>query len=146
MLGAEMYTSLSDWNVEMQQLKGKLAKENKNAQVILAGASDHIGCFGYINCFREIINQNLSLYTDIVVPYGSGGTVAGLAIGNHLYGSPVKIHCISTIDNSDKEMKDGLQELIDSFNLQGHPKVDEIINFMPSGIGIGYKKSTDEEM
>lgn len=78
--------------------------------------------------------------------FGSGATIAGLAIGNYLNGSTVKIHCISVVDDTEKEMKDFIQGLIDSFHLKGSPKVDALINFMPSAAGIGYTKSTDDEL
>lgn len=67
------------------------------------------GCWGYIEAWREMMEQvsevlfaphtTLSLYlvqgvtdnfTDLVVSIGSGGTIAGLAVGNYLTGSKIK--------------------------------------------------------
>lgn len=146
MMGARMYLSQPDRNKHMEELKSQLEKQGKKALVIPVGASNHIGCWGYINCYREIINQNIGQFTDLVATFGSGGTIAGLAIANYLNGSPVKLHCACVVDDTEKEMKDFIQDLIDSFKLAGSPKVDDLINFFPSAAGLGYTKSQDEEL
>lgn len=56
MLGAEMYPSKSDDKKQMEELKTELEAKNKKPLIIVVGASDHTGCWGYINCFLEIIN------------------------------------------------------------------------------------------
>lgn len=106
MLGAQMYTSKPDRNKHMEEIKAELEAKNKKALVIPVGASNHIGCWGYIDCFREIINDGIEKYTDVIATFGSGATISGLAIGNYLCGSPVRIHCLSVVNDTEKEMKE----------------------------------------
>ena len=49
------------------------------------GGSDTVGLFGYVEAFRELVEQGmLEHVTDIAFACGSGGTAAGLVVANHL--------------------------------------------------------------
>lgn len=51
------------------------------------GGSDSLGLFGYLNAWQELLEQGVQeKFDDVVVVCGSGGTIAGLAIGNFLTG------------------------------------------------------------
>ena len=44
-----------------------------------------MGLFGYVEAFRELLDQGLlENVTDIAFACGSGGTAAGLVVANHL--------------------------------------------------------------
>ena len=44
-----------------------------------------MGLYGYLDVYRELLEQGISDHvTDIVVATSSGGTLAGLAIANYL--------------------------------------------------------------
>ena len=62
-----------------------------NPYVIPVGGSNSTGSWGYIEAFRELMDQGaMEEFDDIVVAIGSGGTLCGLAIANYLTGSKVK--------------------------------------------------------
>ena len=87
--------------------------------LIPVGGSNAVGAWGYIEAFREMVDQVretleshsqtrgldtgnvtqllsslpqgvLEHFDDIVMPVGSGGTMCGVAIGNYLTGSKLK--------------------------------------------------------
>ncbi len=78
--------------------------------LIPVGGSNKVGIWGYIEAFREMmeqvikkllippqLNRSCNLpqgvledFDDIIMATGSGGTLCGLAIGNHLTGSRIK--------------------------------------------------------
>ena len=62
------------------------------------GGSTPVGVLGYQRAFDEILGQARALGaepSDIVVAFGTGGTLAGLILGNILAGRPVTITGIS---------------------------------------------------
>ena len=62
-----------------------------NPYVIPLGGSDSIGIWGFIEAFRELMDEGvLDNFDDIVVATGSGGTICGLAVANYLTGLKVK--------------------------------------------------------
>ncbi|CAH3185433.1 unnamed protein product [Porites lobata] len=78
------------------------------------GGSSYTGMFGYLTAFQEMIEQNvLEDYDDIVVTVGSGGTASGIAIGNYLTGSKLKI------EGSDVKAED-IIDIIDSYKGGGY--------------------------
>ena len=51
-----------------------------------------MGVYGYIQAWQELMDQNLlELYDDIILACGSGGSIAGLTIGNYLTGQKIKL-------------------------------------------------------
>ncbi|XP_074633132.1 uncharacterized protein LOC141891953 isoform X3 [Acropora palmata] len=80
----------------LKQMMEKMAKEELNQKgssvyQIEVGGSSYTGMFGYLTAFQELIEQNvLENFDDIVVTAGTGGTAAGIAIGNYLTGSKLK--------------------------------------------------------
>uniref|UniRef100_H2ZNN3 Tryptophan synthase beta chain-like PALP domain-containing protein n=1 Tax=Ciona savignyi TaxID=51511 RepID=H2ZNN3_CIOSA len=64
------------------------------------GGSNSTGLFGYIEAWHEMEKQNvLNDFDDIVLACGSGGSIAGLAIGNYLTGQKIRLHAISVCDD-----------------------------------------------
>jgi len=66
-------------------------KTGHPAYCIPVGGSNSIGVYGYIHAWQEMMDQNLfDLFDDIIVACGSGGSIAGLTIGNYLTGQKIK--------------------------------------------------------
>lgn len=58
---------------------------------IPCGGSNALGSLGYVDCAREIQEQNIH-FDHIVCAEGSGGTMAGLALGAKLFLPETKVH------------------------------------------------------
>ena len=58
---------------------------------IPCGGSNALGALGYVDCAREIAGQGLR-FNHIVCAEGSGGTMAGLALGAKLFLPGTKVH------------------------------------------------------
>lgn len=58
---------------------------------IPCGGSNALGALGYVDCAREIKNQNLP-FDHLVCAEGSGGMMAGLALGAKLFLPGTKVH------------------------------------------------------
>uniref|UniRef100_A0A6P8H7S4 D-cysteine desulfhydrase 1, mitochondrial n=1 Tax=Actinia tenebrosa TaxID=6105 RepID=A0A6P8H7S4_ACTTE len=131
---------------KMEQLKEKLEKEKgSKIYVIPAGGSSFTGMFAYLQCFAELVDQKvLEHYTDIVVTVGSGGTASGLAIGNYLTGSKLKVHAVN-IRNNAENLHSHIQEDLDHAGLD-NVKASDIIDIMEGHKGEGYGLSTPEEL
>ncbi|XP_020914466.1 putative D-cysteine desulfhydrase 1, mitochondrial isoform X2 [Exaiptasia diaphana] len=131
---------------KMNMLREKLEKENgSKVYVIPAGGSSNIAMFSYLQCFKELVDQDvLKNFTDIVVTIGSGGTASGLAIGNYLTGSHLKIHAVN-IRNSVENLYQHVQEDLDHIGLSD-VKAEDILDIMDGHKGLGYGLSTEEEL
>ena len=58
---------------------------------IPCGGSNALGALGYVDCAREIAGQGMG-FDHIVCAEGSGGTMAGLALGAKLFLPGTKVH------------------------------------------------------
>lgn len=86
----------------LKAVQEKLVAEGKRPYVIPIGGSNSVGTWGYLECVREIAQQLRDEgldFTDIAFALGSGGTGAGIALGVHLSGLPVKVHGFSVCDS-----------------------------------------------
>jgi 1-aminocyclopropane-1-carboxylate deaminase/D-cysteine desulfhydrase-like pyridoxal-dependent ACC family enzyme len=79
-------------------LVAKLKLEGRRPYVIPPGGSNGLGAIGYVEAGLELAQQLLERRAPepeaIVVPLGSGGTVAGLAVGLAAAGCLVPIHAV----------------------------------------------------
>ena len=107
--GAEMILCPTNKNVEefAEEIMGDKKRQGINPYFIPVGGSNHLGELGYIECMREIIEQDSErLFTHIILATGSGGTHAGLIAGNAHYQSDIEIIGISIKDKKlDQEEK-----------------------------------------
>ena len=74
----------SDMMGEMQKLADKLGQDGKKPYIIPGGASNPIGATGYVSCAEETMQQLFAMGLKIdhmIVPSGSAGTHAGIAVG-----------------------------------------------------------------
>ncbi|RWR75146.1 bifunctional D-cysteine desulfhydrase/1-aminocyclopropane-1-carboxylate deaminase, mitochondrial isoform X1 [Cinnamomum micranthum f. kanehirae] len=128
-------------------LKERLLKEGRRPYVIPVGGSNSLGTWGYIEAIREIEHQvqggfGESQFDDVVVACGSGGTIAGLALGSWLSNLKAKVHAFSVCDDPDY-FYDYVQGLIDG--LQSGLKSHNIVNIQDAK-GLGYAMNTIEEL
>ncbi|KAF7061685.1 hypothetical protein CFC21_068357 [Triticum aestivum] len=128
-------------------LKKRLLEEGRRPYVIPAGGSNALGNWGYIEAVREIEEQIQSSdgglqFDDIVVACGSGGTVAGLALGSQLSSLKAKVHAFS-VCYGPKYFYDCVQGLIDG--LQSGLDSHDIVS-IEDAKGLGYAKSTGDEL
>nr|WP_272507368.1 D-cysteine desulfhydrase family protein [Clostridium aestuarii] len=142
-----------DNNLEeiLKELQDKLAKEGKKAYIIPTGASFGIGNFGYLKAAEEISEQCKQkdiTFHYIVTPIGSGGTYTGLSLGKKLYLPETKIVGVNVCDDREYFVKKIKKIWKESFAFMDVeiPLVDEDINIIDGYGGIGYAKSTQEEL
>ncbi|CAI0400204.1 unnamed protein product [Linum tenue] len=128
-------------------LKEKLLKEGRRPYVIPVGGSNSLGTWGYIEAIREIEQQveagNGEVeFDDIVVACGSGGTIAGLALGSHLGRLKAKVHAFSVCDDPDY-FYGFVQDLVDG--MKAGVNARDIVDIQ-NAKGIGYALNTSEEI
>ncbi|XP_052181484.1 putative D-cysteine desulfhydrase 1, mitochondrial isoform X2 [Diospyros lotus] len=128
-------------------LKEKLLREGRRPYVIPVGGSNSLGTWGYIEAVREIEHQvqvvnSKERFDDIVVACGSGGTIAGLAIGSWLSNLKAKVHAFSVCDDPDY-FYEYVQGLLDG--LQAGVRSRDIIDIQ-NAKGLGYAMNTSEEL
>ena len=58
---------------------------------IPCGGSNALGTLGYVDCAREIADQGIA-FDHIICAEGSGGTMAGMALGAKLFLPGTKVH------------------------------------------------------
>lgn len=131
---------------KMEILARRLLRESgQKAYLIGIGGSDEVGVWGYIETFAEVVQQGAGeQFTDVVVAVGSGGTASGLAIGNYLAGSPVRVHAVGVCD-SPKCFYEHVDHMLAKVGLDKEVTSREIIHIF-DGKGRGYARSTDEEL
>lgn len=87
----EQYAERDSYLAEMAD---RLLARGRKPYIIPEGGSNPLGCFGYINCVREIAYQSERLeyeFTHIVCATGSGGTQSGLILGTRAYLPDVQV-------------------------------------------------------
>ncbi len=123
--------------------------EGHTAHVIPMGASDATGIWGYITASEELAAdfRRLGWRPDhIVCASGSGGTQAGLIIGNALFDLGTQIWGINVCDDEDyfvtkirADMRAWKEKYGQSLDVDALP-----INILDGHIGPGYALSTPE--
>ncbi len=131
-------------NDKMLEVSKDLNVRGSKPYIIPLGASNGIGCMGFVNAVKELKEQQEKLGFDfdvIMHSSSSGGTQAGLAIGKKLFGlDKTEIIGISS-DTSEDELKNNIlactgQALLSlgaDFNLN-----EEDLKVDASYIGPGY--------
>ncbi|XP_071949708.1 uncharacterized protein [Antedon mediterranea] len=150
LVGASLYliplNSFHD-DLRMKKLANFLHKSrNKKAYCVQAGGSNAIGLYGYIDAWSELMQQGvIDRFDDIAVAVGSAGTATGLAVANYLTGSRLRIHAyVIRLDKA--HVVEHVTETLKEIGLDGEVTVEELIDVVEFSVGLGYAKSTPEEL
>jgi len=84
-------------------------------------------------------------FDDVVVAVGSGGTACGLAVANHLAGSPVRVHAFSVSDHKGY-FHHHIDQTLEELGLLGSINSRGIINIVDGYKGAGYGLSQPHEL
>jgi len=145
--GAEMILCPNDRDVEdyAKEIIESKRKNGENPYFIPVGGSNHLGELGYIECMREIVdNQNKDPFTHIILATGSGGTHAGLVAGKTIFQSDIEIIGISIKDNQSNQEEKVYQLALNSCEYTEHkPPLREDVIVNDHYVGAGYAIPTD---
>ncbi|MDM8101891.1 MULTISPECIES: D-cysteine desulfhydrase family protein [Oceanobacillus] len=148
MLGANVNIIPPDASREdaMEEKKQELEEQGKKVLIIPVGASNAIGSYGYINCYNEIMKQEVEMgvhFDSINLAIGSGGTYAGLWFANEGADTRKKIIGYS-VDQIAEVFKEDVMEIVNDLENISHHFDSITIN--DNYIGLGYGQATDEEL
>jgi D-cysteine desulfhydrase len=106
------------------------------------GASVPLGCWGYIRCFRELLDQlGAETKIDVFATVSSSGTYAGLVLGKALFRAAnwrvVGIPVSDSIEFFQKDLRELIHATNDKFSL-GLSESDTSIELLDDFIGEGY--------
>tara|TARA_Y100000590_G_scaffold446384_1_gene580034 strand:+ start:48 stop:1028 length:981 start_codon:yes stop_codon:yes gene_type:complete len=145
--GAEIITCPAEKDVTnfAQQIIKEKKNEGEIPYYIPVGGSNEIGELGYIECIREIIqDQKKDNFSHIIVASGSGGTHSGCIVGKTYYKKDINIIGISVKDNNKVQ-----EEKVYDLAIKGckyikcpHPKREDVKVF-DDYVGNGYGVPTE---
>ncbi len=131
---------------KMAILKQTLEKQGKKVFLIPVGASDALGSYGYMNCYREIAEQEREMdihFDSINLAIGSGGTYAGLWYANEQADAGKQITGYA-VDSTAEAFKTDVMQIVQDIDNKEHHFDSIAIN--DSYVGLGYGLATDEEL
>src|SRR5437899_4235035 len=130
----------------LQETFDRATKERSNPYLVPYGGSNATGALGYAFAMKELIDQNVSADW-IVFATSSGGTHAGLLLGQRIFGFSGRILGIS-VDESEEWLKTEVSQLASATS----EKVGDRIEFRPADVlvnanfcGPGYGVVTERE-
>jgi D-cysteine desulfhydrase len=156
LVGAKVkYITPEDYSTRVDEIMSELAEELKNdgyhPYVIPEGASNELGAMGYLAATEEIVMQlqKLELQIDyLICADGSGGTHAGLLLGQKFYNQKYQVVGVNVCDDEayfvDKINRISIKA-IDRFNLIDDFK-KENIKIIDGYVGEGYALNRQEEI
>lgn len=119
------------------------SKYGESCYKIPVGGSSVLGVYGFLSAFEELISQGvLEKFDDIVVTIATGGTATGLAIGNYLTGSKLRIHAV-TIGLTKECLLKHCNSYIKELGLHD-VKAEDILDIVEGYIGERYGTATEE--
>ena len=112
----------------LQQTFDHAAEKGMKPYLVPYGGSSPTGALGYAFAVRELMEQNV--HADwIVFATSSGGTHAGLVLGQRMFGYKGRVLGIS-IDESEEWLKDHVSQLASSAS----EKLGKLIEFTPADV------------
>lgn len=153
--------TLSDWRKHgsdklVEHISSKLRKDGLHPYSIPVGGSNNIGIWGYLDAMDELARQvtplsnekKSLLFSDIVVPTGSGSTIGGIALGAHLQNLGSRIHGFSVCDTPNY-FHQHIDNIINDFasisNYTTPPSSHEFVSITDAQ-NKGYARSTEDEL
>jgi D-cysteine desulfhydrase family pyridoxal phosphate-dependent enzyme len=112
----------------LQETLDRATKEEKKPYLVPYGGSNSTGALGYAFAMKELIDQNVGAEW-IVFASSSGGTHAGLLLGQRIFGFNGRILGIS-VDESEEWLKNEVSKLASATS----EKVGERIEFTPADV------------
>ena len=156
-MGADVrIISSEDYRERRQEIMENILKEleakGRKGYIIPEGASNGVGTFGYLACFKEILEQEKEhgiVFDTIVTAIGSGGTFAGLYLGDKLTNSGKKIVGINVCDTAEY-FKERVSEILKEVKTYIPDTEFEISKddmcIIDGYVGDGYAVSRTEEL
>ncbi|XP_065898951.1 uncharacterized protein [Dysidea avara] len=131
---------------KMSTYADKLRSSGQKPYNMPVGGSNLTGMWGYIEAFRELLDQGVAeQYDDIVFATGSGGTASGLSIANYLTGSKLKIHAVAVCDNANY-FYDHVGDTLEAIGMGDKVKSTDILDVVDGYKGQGYGLTTDKDL
>lgn len=153
LLGAEVsFLTLQDYQAmdrEYAKLEEHYAKQGLKTFRIPVGASDEIGLWGYIHCAEELKQDfaDKGINPDAIISAtGSGGTMAGLILGNAIHDLGTQVIAVNVCDDEAYFVK----KITEDFSLWRKRYQSDLdpsglpINIIDGYVGPGYGKATPE--
>lgn len=130
------------------KLVAEAAAEGRTVATIPVGGSDPVGVLGYVAATAELVGQFAERgigKARIVVPQGSGGTAAGVALATALLGRPVAVDVACVGHPADESLATLTSLAGDTARLLGvAPPTLDHIRIDDSTLGPGYGVPTTE--
>ena len=156
LFGAEVsYHPPDEYNGRRRELiDAAMESERRNGRTpyfFPVGASIPLGCWGYVRCLREMIDQlGADTKVDVFSAVSSAGTQAGLMLGKALFhldnwrmvGVPVS----DSLDYFQREVRELVDQTIRKFNLDVVPSampLDLLDGFIGDGYAIPYPQAVE---
>ena len=153
LLGANVsFMNLADYQAQDEtyaRLQAEYASNGEKTYRIPVGASDEVGLWGYIQCAEELSSDfgEAGFTPDAIVSAtGSGGTLAGLILGNHLHQLGSEVYAFNVCDDEAYFLnKIGEDFTAWKARYQADVDVDALaINVIDGYVGPGYGRATPE--
>ncbi|MFK2822669.1 D-cysteine desulfhydrase [Arcobacter sp. YIC-80] len=145
----KMVAGKSDMMAEMEKKAEELRKEGKKPYIVPGGGSNGIGALGYSSCALELMEQLAKESLDIdtiVVPSGSSGTHAGMAVALKALNSKINLVGIN-VSRTTEEQKDTVfkvaQEHIEVLGLDKNILRRDDLICIEDYVGEGYSLKTE---
>lgn len=133
----------------MLKLKTTYEAKGYKPYIIPMGVSNGIGTLGYVEAFTEILKQEEAMkveFDTIIDAVGSGGTYAGLYIGNELNRTKKQIIGFNICDDKEYFIKE-ITKIIKEAQVYFDQEIKtERIKIIDGYVGQGYALSRSEEL
>lgn len=132
-----------------QKVIAKREALGEKVYVIPMGGHTPLGIMGYVDCVKEIMDQNEATGRKIdyvVAGNGSGGTYGGLLLGSKLYNAPFKVVGINIAGKDERATEDIIEvtnQTSDLFDL-GVKISKEDFTLYENSLGTGYNYPDSE--
>ncbi len=127
-------------------------KEGGSAYIIPEGGSNALGSWGYVAAIEELITdlqpQGDNIQTTLISALGSGGTTAGLTLGNKLLNADFRVVGVNVCDD-EAHFRQVIGRITDDFHTKylEQPLVsDEDYEILDGYVGRGYALSQLQEL